>query len=111
MALSFALGGAISLVNFYWLKRSLAALVDAVALAVGDGDELRIRKDHNALRLAKSRHALDVLTALQIEHFHRVVPECRDVQSLPGSVDRKMIDAAFDATKINRADKGKRRRT
>jgi ATP synthase I subunit len=33
MALSFALGGGISLVNFYWLKRSLAALVDAVALA------------------------------------------------------------------------------
>ena len=31
MALSFALGGAISLVNFYWLKRTLAALVDAVA--------------------------------------------------------------------------------
>jgi hypothetical protein len=33
MALSFALGGAISLVNFYWLKRTLTALVNAVALA------------------------------------------------------------------------------
>ena len=33
MALSFTIGGAISLVNFYWLKRSLAALVNAVALA------------------------------------------------------------------------------
>lgn len=32
MGLSFLLGGGISLVNFYWLKRSLAALVDAVAL-------------------------------------------------------------------------------
>ncbi|HEY2169596.1 MAG TPA: ATP synthase subunit I [Candidatus Angelobacter sp.] len=32
MGLSFLLGGAISMVNFYWLKRSLAALVDAVAL-------------------------------------------------------------------------------
>jgi ATP synthase I chain len=33
MALSFALGGGISLINFYWLKRTLAALVDAVAVA------------------------------------------------------------------------------
>lgn len=33
MALSFAVGGAISLVNFYWLKRTLTALVDAVAVA------------------------------------------------------------------------------
>src|SRR5690348_3832111 len=33
MVLSFVLGGAISLVNFYWLKRTLAALVEAVAVA------------------------------------------------------------------------------
>lgn len=33
MALSFLIGGAISLINFYWLKKTLAALVDAVALA------------------------------------------------------------------------------
>jgi ATP synthase I chain len=33
MALSFAIGGGISLVNFYWLKRTLAALVNAVAVA------------------------------------------------------------------------------
>lgn len=33
MALSFLLGGAIALVNFYWLKKTLVALVDAVALA------------------------------------------------------------------------------
>lgn len=32
MALSFAIGGGISLVNFYWLKRSLAALLEAVAV-------------------------------------------------------------------------------
>ena len=32
MALSFVLGGAISLINFYWLKRILTAMVDAVAL-------------------------------------------------------------------------------
>jgi small-conductance mechanosensitive channel len=32
LALSFAIGGAISLVNFYWLKRSLTALVNAIAL-------------------------------------------------------------------------------
>lgn len=32
MALSFVLGGGISLVNFYWLKRTLAALVEAVAV-------------------------------------------------------------------------------
>jgi ATP synthase I subunit len=32
MALSFVVGGAISLVNFYWLKRILAAMVDAVAV-------------------------------------------------------------------------------
>jgi ATP synthase I chain len=31
--LSFAIGGIISLVNFYWLKRTLAALVNAVAIA------------------------------------------------------------------------------
>lgn len=33
MAVSFLIGGAISLINFYWLKKTLAALVDAVALA------------------------------------------------------------------------------
>ncbi len=33
MALSFVIGGAISLINFYWLKRTLAALVEAVAVA------------------------------------------------------------------------------
>jgi hypothetical protein len=33
MALSFTIGGAISLVNFYWLKKTVAALVDAVAVA------------------------------------------------------------------------------
>lgn len=33
MALSFAIGGGISLINFYWLKRTLAALVEAVAVA------------------------------------------------------------------------------
>jgi small-conductance mechanosensitive channel len=33
MALSFIIGGGISLVNFYWLKRTLAALVEAVAVA------------------------------------------------------------------------------
>lgn len=33
MALSFILGGGIALVNFHWLKRSLTALVDAVAVA------------------------------------------------------------------------------
>ena len=32
MALSFVVGGAISLINFYWLTRILAAMVDAVAL-------------------------------------------------------------------------------
>jgi small-conductance mechanosensitive channel len=32
MALSFVLGGGISLANFYWLKRTLAALVEAVAV-------------------------------------------------------------------------------
>jgi hypothetical protein len=32
MALSFVLGGAISLINFYWLKRVLAAMVEAVAV-------------------------------------------------------------------------------
>ena len=31
MALSFVIGGAISLINFYWLKRTLAALIEAVA--------------------------------------------------------------------------------
>jgi hypothetical protein len=32
LALSFVLGGAISLINFYWLKRVLAAMVEAVAV-------------------------------------------------------------------------------
>ena len=32
MGLSFLLGSGISLVNFYWLQRTLAALVDAVAV-------------------------------------------------------------------------------
>jgi ATP synthase I subunit len=33
MAFSFTIGGVISLINFYWLKRVLAAMVDAVALS------------------------------------------------------------------------------
>ena len=33
MAFSFVLGGGIALINFYWLKRTLAALVEAVAVA------------------------------------------------------------------------------
>ena len=33
VALSFMIGGAIALINFYWLKRVLAAMVDAVALS------------------------------------------------------------------------------
>lgn len=32
MTVSFVIGGAISLVNFYWLKRVLTALVNAVAV-------------------------------------------------------------------------------
>lgn len=32
MGLSFLLGGGISMVSFYWLQRTLAALVDAVAV-------------------------------------------------------------------------------
>ena len=32
MGLSFLLGGGISLFNFYWLQRTLAALADAVAV-------------------------------------------------------------------------------
>lgn len=32
MALSFVLGGAISLINFYWLTRILAAMVDQIAV-------------------------------------------------------------------------------
>jgi len=32
MALSFAIGGAISLINVYWLKRILTAMVDAIAV-------------------------------------------------------------------------------
>jgi len=32
MALSFVAGGAISLINFYWLQRILTAMVDAVAV-------------------------------------------------------------------------------
>jgi hypothetical protein len=31
-AVSFAIGGAISLVNFYWLQRTLTALVNAIAI-------------------------------------------------------------------------------
>jgi len=32
MALSFIIGGGISLINFYWLKRSLSAMVEAIAV-------------------------------------------------------------------------------
>ena len=32
MALSFVIGGAISLINFYWLKRILTRMVNAVAV-------------------------------------------------------------------------------
>lgn len=32
VALSFVIGGAISLINFYWLKRALSAMVEAVAV-------------------------------------------------------------------------------
>jgi F0F1-type ATP synthase assembly protein I len=32
MALSFIIGGGISLINFYWLKRTLSAMVEAAAV-------------------------------------------------------------------------------
>ncbi len=32
MALSFVVGGAISIINFYWLKHVLAAMIEAVAV-------------------------------------------------------------------------------
>ena len=48
-------------------------------------DELRVGNDRDALRFPKSRHAPDVAAVLQVEHFDRVVSECRDVQSLSGS--------------------------
>ena len=32
MALSFIIGGGISLINFYWLKRTLSAMVEVVAV-------------------------------------------------------------------------------
>ena len=41
--------------------------------------------------------------AFQIEHFHGVVAEGSNVQSLRGCVDRKMIDSSLDARKIDRS--------
>src|SRR6266545_1515493 len=80
----------------------------AFTLAVRDSDELCVRNDHNALRLAKSRHTLDVIAALQVEHFDRVVAESRNVQPLRSQVDSKVIDAPLDAREIDRADQSQR---
>src|SRR5436305_13726801 len=80
----------------------------AFALAVRDGNELCVRHGSNALRLAESRHALYMTAALQIEHFDRVVPQCRDIQTLSGDVDGEMVAAAFDGRKSNRADQVER---
>jgi hypothetical protein len=83
--------------------------LDTQALPVGDGDERRVRKDRNALRLAKARQALHVSGRLDVEHFDRSVPERCDVQSLRGRVDRKVVDAPLDARKVNRGNERQRR--
>jgi hypothetical protein len=53
--------------------------------------------------------ALDVTVVRQIEHFHRVVAKCRDVQAVRGRFDGQMIDATLDPGKINRGDERERR--
>src|SRR5438105_3205054 len=78
--------------------------LDTFTLAVGDGDKLAVRNDGNPLRLAEPRQALDVRIALHVEHLDGVVPQRRDVEPLRGEIDGEMIDAPFDARKVNRAD-------
>src|SRR5438309_4377923 len=82
--------------------------LDPLPLAVCDCDELRVGNDGNALRLPKPGQTLGVTAALEVEHFDRVVSECRDVQSLRDGINAEMIDAALDARKIDRADEGER---
>src|SRR3954466_11905358 len=43
--------------------------LDTVTLTVGDGDQLRIRYRRDSLRLAKSRHAPEMRSALQVNDF------------------------------------------
>src|SRR5438067_4342821 len=83
--------------------------LDTFTLAVGDGDKLAVRNDGNPLRLPEPRQALDVRIGLHVEHFDGVVPQRRDVEPLRGEIDGEMIDAPFDARKVNRADERERR--
>src|SRR6267142_5535512 len=78
------------------------------ALPVGDRHKFRVRYDGDPLRLAKTCQAFDVSAALEIENLHGIVAECRDGQSLRACVERQMINPAFDARKIDRADRVER---
>ena len=75
----------------------------AVTLAICDGSRLRVGNNGDALRLLESRQALEVPVAFQVEHFHSVVPERCDIQSLRSRVDRQVIDASLDTREIDRA--------
>src|SRR5439155_26432933 len=79
-----------------------------VALTVGDRDKFRVRYDGDPLRLAKASQAFDVSAALEIENLHGIVAECPDEQSLRACVERQMINPAFDAREIDRADQVER---
>src|SRR6516164_327206 len=74
----------------------------AVALTVGNSNALRIGHDGNALRLPKPWQASYPPSALDVDHFDGVVAERGDVQPLCGKIERKVIDASFDARKIDR---------
>src|SRR2546425_78124 len=89
------------------LDRTVVAGVDELhtfTLAVRDGDELRVGKDRDALRLTIARQAFDVSASLDVDHFDGIVPKRRDVQSLRSGVNRQVVEAPLDAGEVNRPD-------
>jgi len=73
----------------------------AFALAVSDGNELRVGKERNALRLPKPRQALDVTPVPDIEHLHCVVAKGSDEQPLGRCIDGQVVNATFDFRKLD----------
>jgi hypothetical protein len=64
--------------------------------AIGDHDHVLIGQVRDALRLLQPVDPLKDLSGLNVDNIDAVVTEFGDEQSLPGTIDRHVIDAARD---------------
>ena len=86
------------------LRRTVLDCIDqlhALAVAVCDGDDFRIGNNGDALRLPKSRQALDVTPVPDIEHLHCVVAKGSDEQPLGRCIDGQVVNATFEFRKLD----------